>query len=162
MRMTNRRLTRLTNAFSKKLENHGHMVALRFTALQLHQNSQDAANHSGDGCWHLGSCLFDGRDCNASRCRLCSEETRPLTNRSSKDDLDSDWQIRRQTFAVREVHFLWPHTRRGCVLHSPLRSFSYSAACDFQPLISTDAVPKNAFLVSLGGSHIHFCFTDFA
>jgi hypothetical protein len=27
MRMTNRRFTRLTNAFSKKLENHGHMVA---------------------------------------------------------------------------------------------------------------------------------------
>lgn len=28
MRMTMRRLTRLTNAFSKKLENHAHMVAL--------------------------------------------------------------------------------------------------------------------------------------
>jgi hypothetical protein len=34
MRMTNRRFTRLTNAFSKKLENHGHMVALHF----LHYN----------------------------------------------------------------------------------------------------------------------------
>jgi IS1 family transposase len=30
MRMSNRRFTRLTNAFSKKLENHGHMVALHF------------------------------------------------------------------------------------------------------------------------------------
>jgi hypothetical protein len=30
MRMHLRRLTRLTNAFSKKLENHGHMVALYF------------------------------------------------------------------------------------------------------------------------------------
>jgi hypothetical protein len=28
--MSNRRFTRLTNAFSKKLENHGHMVALHF------------------------------------------------------------------------------------------------------------------------------------
>ena len=30
MRMSMRRFTRLTNAFSKKLENHGHMVALHF------------------------------------------------------------------------------------------------------------------------------------
>jgi len=30
MRMSMRRFTRLTNAFSKKLENHGHAVALYF------------------------------------------------------------------------------------------------------------------------------------
>ena len=30
MRMGMRRFTRLTNAFSKKLENHGHAVALHF------------------------------------------------------------------------------------------------------------------------------------
>jgi hypothetical protein len=30
MRMEMRRFTRLTNGFSKKLENHGHMVALYF------------------------------------------------------------------------------------------------------------------------------------
>ena len=30
IRMTNRRYTRLTNAFSKKLENHAHMCALTF------------------------------------------------------------------------------------------------------------------------------------
>ena len=30
MRMGMRRFTRLTNGFSKKLENHGHMVALYF------------------------------------------------------------------------------------------------------------------------------------
>ena len=30
VRMANRRYTRLTNAFSKKLENHAHMCALTF------------------------------------------------------------------------------------------------------------------------------------
>src|SRR5207248_6449702 len=30
MRMSMRRFTRLTNAFSKKIENHAHMVALHF------------------------------------------------------------------------------------------------------------------------------------
>jgi hypothetical protein len=30
MRMSMRRFTRLTNAFSKKLENHGHAIALYF------------------------------------------------------------------------------------------------------------------------------------
>ena len=32
IRMTNRRYTRLTNPFSKKLENHAHMCALTFMA----------------------------------------------------------------------------------------------------------------------------------
>jgi hypothetical protein len=31
MRMSMRRFTRLTNAFSKKVDNHGHAVALYFT-----------------------------------------------------------------------------------------------------------------------------------
>jgi hypothetical protein len=40
MRMGNRRMTRLTNAFSKKVENHAHMTAIYFmhyNFLRIHQ-----------------------------------------------------------------------------------------------------------------------------
>jgi hypothetical protein len=40
MRMGNRRMTRLTNAFSKKAENHAHMIAIYFmhyNFVRIHQ-----------------------------------------------------------------------------------------------------------------------------
>jgi hypothetical protein len=49
MRMGMRRFTRLTNGFSKKLENHIAMVAISCGLLQFRQNPQDLANHSSDG-----------------------------------------------------------------------------------------------------------------
>jgi hypothetical protein len=41
--MTNRRFTRLTNAFSKKIENHAAAVALGYFACKLHQDSPHPA-----------------------------------------------------------------------------------------------------------------------
>jgi hypothetical protein len=48
MRMGMRRFTRLTNGFSKKLENHGHMVALYFM-LQLLPRPEDVARYPSNG-----------------------------------------------------------------------------------------------------------------
>jgi IS1 family transposase len=51
-RMQMRRFTRLTNAFSKKVDNHKAAVALHFMhfyGLQFRQDSQDAPGDPGDG-----------------------------------------------------------------------------------------------------------------
>ena len=51
IRMSIRRFTRLTNAFSKKLDNHKAALALHFMYLQLRPDSQDAAGDAGHGGW---------------------------------------------------------------------------------------------------------------
>ncbi len=47
--MQNRRFTRLTNAFSKKAENHAHAVSSLLHVLQLLSPAPDAYQGSG---WH--------------------------------------------------------------------------------------------------------------
>jgi hypothetical protein len=49
MRMSVRRFTRLTNAFSKKFENHAAMVSLYFHVLQLRHGASDASRDASDG-----------------------------------------------------------------------------------------------------------------
>jgi len=59
MRMSMRRFTRLTNAFSKKLLNHEAALALYFmfyNFARVHQTLRDASDGSGN----RGSCLDDG------------------------------------------------------------------------------------------------------
>ena len=49
-----RRFTRLTNAFSKKLENHAYAVALHqmfYNFMRIHQTLK---RHSRDGRWRHG------------------------------------------------------------------------------------------------------------
>jgi hypothetical protein len=48
MSRTVHRLTRLTNAFSKKLANHAHMVALHLL-VQLREDAQNGRMHARDG-----------------------------------------------------------------------------------------------------------------
>jgi IS1 family transposase len=49
VRTTMRRYTRLSNGFSRKIENHMAAVAINYFALQLHQDSRDVADVAGDG-----------------------------------------------------------------------------------------------------------------
>ncbi len=59
---TNRRLTWLTNAFSKKVENRAHSVALlAHDVLQLLPHSPNAARYPGDESGRIGSRLGLGR-----------------------------------------------------------------------------------------------------
>jgi IS1 family transposase len=59
MRMGMRRFTRLTNGFSKKLENHGHMVALYFMHYNYCRVHKTLRVHPSDGSGANGSCLGD-------------------------------------------------------------------------------------------------------
>jgi hypothetical protein len=66
MRMHMRRFTRPTHAFSKKIENHAHMVAL-YTLWYNFVRHKDAARYPRDGRWRNGSAVVDGRSCGAVR-----------------------------------------------------------------------------------------------
>jgi len=61
MRMSMRRFTRLTNGFSKKLENHGHNGCAVLSALQLLPRPRDTADHASHASWNQRSRLEFGR-----------------------------------------------------------------------------------------------------
>ena len=67
MRMNVRRLTRLTNGFSKKIENHGHAMSLHYMYYNFVREASDvdpaSRRHPQDACdggWRRGPCLDDG------------------------------------------------------------------------------------------------------
>ncbi len=59
MRMSMRRFTRLTNAFSKKAQNLAAAVGLHFMHYNFRAHPPDASRHSGDGGWRFRSRLGD-------------------------------------------------------------------------------------------------------
>ena len=57
MRMSMRRFTRLTNGFSKKVENLTHAVALHFMYYNFCPRPPDIEGDTGDGSWYSRPCL---------------------------------------------------------------------------------------------------------
>jgi hypothetical protein len=68
MRMSMRRFTRLTNGFSKKVENHAYSVAIHYMHLQFLPHSPDLARYTCDGSRNHRSCVDDrGNACQSWR-----------------------------------------------------------------------------------------------
>jgi IS1 family transposase len=62
MRMSMRRFTRLTNGFSKKVENHGHAIAIHYMYYNFCAYPSIAPRHTRDGGWRFESCFVGGRN----------------------------------------------------------------------------------------------------
>ena len=69
MRMHMRRFTRLTNAFSKKFENHMHMVAIYTVWYNFVRFHKMFEGHAGYGRWPVADLLEHGGCGGPDRCR---------------------------------------------------------------------------------------------
>jgi hypothetical protein len=57
IRMGNRRMTRLTNAFSKKAANHDHMMAIYFMHYNFRSHPSTLEDHARNGRWRYVEAL---------------------------------------------------------------------------------------------------------
>jgi hypothetical protein len=57
IRMGNRRMTRLANAFSKKAENHAHIMSIYFMHYNFVRIHSDVEGHARDGGWRHSQAL---------------------------------------------------------------------------------------------------------
>jgi hypothetical protein len=56
-------MARLTNAFSKKMEDHAHAMALHFMYYNFRPDSSNAQDDARNGRWSEQAALGDGRYC---------------------------------------------------------------------------------------------------
>ena len=86
MRMGMRRFTRLTNAFSKKLENHLLMLSLYFVHYNFVRIHKTLKCTPSDGLWRYRHVARYGMDCRPDRC--AGSEAEPTS------DLQEDFKLR--------------------------------------------------------------------
>jgi IS1 family transposase len=84
MRMSMRRFTRLTNGFSKKVENHEAAVALHFMYLQFCAGSHEFAHDPGNGSWRFKSRMDISRNCGLNQLNKRTSNERTHQNHKSR------------------------------------------------------------------------------
>jgi hypothetical protein len=96
VRTNMRRYTRLSNGFSRKLENHGAAVALNYFAYNFIKIHRTLRIVSGDGCWrHRSVVERRGLGCRLGSIRAAEGGKSSINDRSSHMAMGSICYLRR-------------------------------------------------------------------